>query len=614
MSMEQRLAKRKLDALKRGIHRVPQDQALPFSVNIVGIGKAGADVIAQVLRSLPESGPTCSAIVIDIGDADLAPLREVVAALPPGRAAVDIVSLAIPSRAELEATLDVYPEYLQLEYPLYQGASLHSANWLPPTFDHGADETETPRAYAKALYGRAYYEGDRTLRAILRGFGARITSGDAQPVVGIVFGLGGRTGSGIAVDIARHLSVVALGRAALTVGIGILPCDGDKPEHRGGALYACLNELDCLGDETKSAGVVQACGELYRNPFTAGFLVVPQQPVWRATRDLAATHARIDREIATLLTARGGTNLMEVLRLLNWVAAPSTQHSAARTPWGARWVHMLGFADFDGPLVITPDMSARLGLRQTYHPEYIETRVGELTERADDAVDRLHAAFAPDVPPQIVEGGAPGTIQFVLPCISKLDLDVFYVSRDAYDLEDQDRRVLDHSMLLEHGVVLSEPSTRLEGMAGASLYGGEGWVAVGALRGAARPERRTAAARTNCVQFRSKTMPLDWSKVVERYGNGFKVPTITGGKHLQVSHANRRGDLHRCRRSGRRGSARDDLEKGVRLIDDGTISTDPGLFVEDYMIYVSKNRATSVAHIFRDLGFLDLTETFSVRC
>ena len=487
MSMEQRLAKRKLDALKRGIHRVPQDQPLPFSVNIVGIGKAGADVVAQMLRSLPATGPTCSAIVVDIGEADLAPVRQAAAALPPGRAEVDIIPLAIPSRDALETTLGSYPEYLQLEYPLYQGASAHSSNWLPPTFEHGggAGETDTPRAYAKALYGRAYYDGDRALRGILRTFGAKITAGDAQAVVGIVFGLGGRTGSGIAVDIARHLSAVVLGRAALTVGLGILPCDGDKPEHRGGALYACLNELDCLGDETKSAGVVQACGELYRNPFTAGFLVVPQQAVWRTTQDLEATHERVDRAVASLLTARGGANLMEVLRLLNWVAAPSTQHSAARTPWGPKWVHMLGLADVEGPLAVTPDMSRRLGLRDTYHPEYIETRVADLGEQADSAASRLQVAFSPDVPPQLVDGGAPGSVQFVLPCISKLDLDVFYAARDAYDHESEDQRVLDHSMLLEHGVILSEPSTRLDGMAGASLYGGESWVAVpyAALRG-----------------------------------------------------------------------------------------------------------------------------------
>jgi hypothetical protein len=32
------------------------------------------------------------------------------------------------------------------------------------------------------------------------------------------------------------------------------------------------------------------------------------------------------------------------------------------------------------------------------------------------------------------------------------------------------------------------------------------------------------------------------------------------------------------------------------------------------MLYVSKVKATSVAHILRDLGFLDLTSTFTVRC
>ena len=108
-------------------------------------------------------------------------------------------------------------------------------------------------------------------------------------------------------------------------------------------------------------------------------------------------------------------------------------------------------------------------------------------------------------------------------------------------------------------------------------------------------------------------MPLDWSKVTERYGAGYRVPTITGGKHLQVSRATDEAIYIESPIWTAR-LAREDLEKGVELIDEGTISTDPGLFVEDYMIYVSKNRATSVAHILRDLGFLDLTETFSVRC
>ena len=108
-------------------------------------------------------------------------------------------------------------------------------------------------------------------------------------------------------------------------------------------------------------------------------------------------------------------------------------------------------------------------------------------------------------------------------------------------------------------------------------------------------------------------MPLDWSQVKNQYGDGFMVPTVAGGKFLKISRVDDEAihiespiwtaKLHRA-----------NLEKGVALIEDGTISRDPGLFVEDYMLYVANERATSVAHILRDLGFLDHTETFSIRC
>ena len=108
-------------------------------------------------------------------------------------------------------------------------------------------------------------------------------------------------------------------------------------------------------------------------------------------------------------------------------------------------------------------------------------------------------------------------------------------------------------------------------------------------------------------------MPLDWSAVKKKYGNGFQVPTVAGGKFLTVAKVDDEAitiespiwsvRLHRV-----------NLEKGVELIEAGTISRDPGLFVEDYMLYVANERATSVAHILRDMEFLDKTETFSIRC
>lgn len=108
-------------------------------------------------------------------------------------------------------------------------------------------------------------------------------------------------------------------------------------------------------------------------------------------------------------------------------------------------------------------------------------------------------------------------------------------------------------------------------------------------------------------------MSLDWNSVIAKYGKGALVPTVTGGKFLKIARADEQAiyiespiwsaTLHR-----------ENLEKGVELIEKGTVSRDPGLFVEDYILYVANERATSVAHIFRDLGYLDETETFSIRC
>ena len=108
-------------------------------------------------------------------------------------------------------------------------------------------------------------------------------------------------------------------------------------------------------------------------------------------------------------------------------------------------------------------------------------------------------------------------------------------------------------------------------------------------------------------------MPLDWQAVKSRYGEGYMVPTVAGGKFLHVAKVDDAA-IHIDSPIWEVALDRSNLEKGVALIEDGTISRDPGLFVEDYMLYVANQRATSVAHILRDLGYLDETETFSVRC
>lgn len=109
------------------------------------------------------------------------------------------------------------------------------------------------------------------------------------------------------------------------------------------------------------------------------------------------------------------------------------------------------------------------------------------------------------------------------------------------------------------------------------------------------------------------TMPLDWNDVISKYGKGYKVPTIRGGKFVNIVRVDDEA-IYIETPIWEALLQRKNIELGVTLIEAGTISRDPGLFVEDYMLYVAHERATSVAHILRDLGILDQTETFNIRC
>jgi hypothetical protein len=488
--MEDRLKRRKLDALKRGVHRIGGDKSVPMATHVIGIGKSGAEAIAEILRTREAGSPRTTALAIDIGDQDLGPLRKLAEDISADQAEVTIVSLDVPRLDDLLATLGQYGEFLRLEYPQYRWREQPS--WLDISTPLPAGGSHFPRAVAKAIYGHAQYRAPRLPERALRAFAAGVDAERSQAAVAIIFGLGGGTGSGIAVDLARHLSNRLFGRRVLVAGIGIAPCAGDAPEHSGGSLFPVFNELDVLNDETKNRGVTISCGELFRNPFTAGFILVPQQHIFAKTGDLEATHRWIDREIATLISGRGGANLWELLRLLNWVAAPSTQHSAARTPWGARWIHMLGSVDATEPAAkVAEDLPNRLGLRQEYHPEFIEIRAPAADDAAAELAAAVEAAFRPDVPPQVVDGNRDGAAQFILPRIGKHDLALFHAARAAYQGQSPDQRRLGHALLLEQGVLLCEPSTKLAGMAGASLSGGEAWIAVplAEVWGEALPDR-----------------------------------------------------------------------------------------------------------------------------
>ncbi len=492
--------KKRLEALKRGgVHRVKDKEPMPTAVHIVGIGKTGADFIAQVMRQAPDnflqdSSKRFTALAVDIGDQDLLQVQELAKNLPSVQAQVRTLALEVPSRDELFGSLRRYREYLMLEYPRYYWNPDYQP-WLPDNIESPQAGEHFPRALAKAIYGKSYYEEPGILQQELEAFAKSVNATKCQSVVCIVFGLGGGTGSGIVVDLARHLSNVKFGRRALVLGIGIAPCDGDQSCHRDGNLFPVLNELDCMLDQEKNEGVIKVSGDLYRNPFTAGFLLVPQKPVWQNTEDLTATHHRIDSELASFLTRSQGIDVYETLRLLNWVGAPPSQHMAARSQYGKRWVHIFGFMSLDsGDQVHAVDnLPSQLGLIEgIFKPDFFELRVSapkdaQLNEKLSELAHQMGKVFSPILEPEVIQspGSGEASVQFILPGARKTDLELFFQARRTYDDQTWDEKLLQHSWLLELGLMLSEPASQLEGMAGEWLWGSGCWIVVpyAAIRG-----------------------------------------------------------------------------------------------------------------------------------
>ncbi|HEY4007659.1 MAG TPA: hypothetical protein VGM60_21100 [Pseudonocardia sp.] len=99
-------------------------------------------------------------------------------------------------------------------------------------------------------------------------------------------------------------------------------------------------------------------------------------------------------------------------------------------------------------------------------------------------------------------------------------------------------------------------------------------------------------------------MSLDWAEVMRRYDGGATIPTVAGGKTLEITGVDQTG-VHIRNPLWRATLAREHLEKAVELIETDRMTRHAGLFVEEYRALVADVRATSAAHLLKDLGVLD---------
>ena len=503
----------------------------PHCIHAIGIGKTGAYMLESLIRTgeiedmLEDPRGRFTGLAIDIGDQDMGELKEYARGfdgrltergIPTDRAQVRTVALDVPPRDELLTSLNRWREFLKMEYPRYYWNPNYEP-WLPSDVEMPKAGNSIPRAIAKAIYGHYYYGGEKTLEAELDKFVQSINDTRLPSIVLIFFSMTGGTGSGIVVDLARHLSNVKLGRRIPVVGVAAMPFSGDE-EHAGGdaGLFPTMNELDCMLDEGKNQGVVSVWGDLYRNPFTGGFLALPQEHSWQrlsqytktgqpAIRDVrrkGVTRKFVNDSFSRLIVQDYGRMLFKLLRPAGFTGAPHERNSSGDRAWTifdvAKFTHP-GVEVLPGEprskwrevvskwIGYIPEWS---GLKEGFKTDYIEAHAVAPRELWNETLqNKLESTLQ-----GYVLDGEDGTVHIelgeffdeltsyanvIIPGVAKTDFKAFYEARAAYDeITDWEEKLLLHSWLLDLGVMLSEQSIRFEGMAGECIWGCACWVVV----------------------------------------------------------------------------------------------------------------------------------------
>lgn len=524
----------------------------PHTFHVVGVGNAGVGLARGFLRVgdtediLEKDGARFSILAVDIEDAEqdpasqIEPLREERLefldriedrGIDPERVDITVRSLSVPSKETLDETLRDYGTHLKREFPGYTDDP-ERESWLPDDMDSlleisdlegrqpiGAwdqkkdrKSVHAERAVAKAIYGHHYYETE-VLKHDLDAFAESVHQTELPSFVFNTFGIGGGTGTGMGVDLSRHLNTLRLGREYPFIGLGVLPNDDDPDWFRGANLYPTMNELDALVDKGKNKGIVDVWGELYRNPFTGGLLLIPTQHVMdriryytEATEDFDKHWLKQGRKFIADSTAKYITEDQGRRFYCAMKSGPQSELAAPheKVPKFERSLNILGICKFAHPGVQRIPGDYNDQYREDYRrsiemvrdhiglPDDFETNYMDVSVSAprwvwtDGLQDSLEEELAPwlangrdDIAIDVSEAFDTLTAyaQILFAGVAKTDLQFYEESREEYEALSDDEKLLKHSLLLEHGLVLSEPSESGD-RAGKAIWDSSAWVDI----------------------------------------------------------------------------------------------------------------------------------------
>lgn len=312
------------------------------SVHIIGLGGTGANVIQALIegprleRLLESEDFQIACLALDVADGDLTTLQSAYKGvqaklsekgIPVDRVWVKGMNIKFNTPDTLYEFMEKYNTYLMKDGIVTNNYRpwIDSSVSIPPL----AGGVGRQRALSKAVYALNYYHYVE-LNSLLSVFKDKVLTSKSQPIVIIVFGLGGGTGSGMIYDFARHLRQ-KLGSSVPVVGLAVLPSSADDLLARGPAPYAALMEGEAVFNRGINDRVVKQFGEAYRNPFTALFFL-PLDPVYNNRNSLMSAKKELDDAIIDTL------NIM-----MNFDLADLLSRVGSNNDFGANWVHSLAF-------------------------------------------------------------------------------------------------------------------------------------------------------------------------------------------------------------------------------------------------------------------------------
>lgn len=532
----------------------------PHCLHAIGIGRTGMVYIEALLRTgeiedlLTDPRATFAVMVVDIGDQDMGVVtdyanafkkRLVSRGIPAERFQFQAVALPVPERDEFFEGMNRTREFLKLEYPRYYW-NPNFESYVPHKYELPKAGNHFPRAVAKGIYANAYYAGERPMDVALRKFVDQVEAATLPSMVMVCFGMAGGTGSGIVVDLARHLSNVKLGRRIPVIGVGQLSHSGDPAEYYNNATqYTTLNDLDCMLDDDKNAGVTAVWGDLYRSPFTGGFFVVNPEHSWQRLAAYTTTGEKeVRQNFKQMVTNRftadsfmrfavldSGRVLFKAMRPAGFTGAPHETLSAKSRNWtlfdvaklshpgvqvlpgeaGSKWDAVLAqWIDF------VPKYS---GLKDGFKTDYAEVHVYASRDMGFDLISKGMKDLI--TKQYLLEGDSTYQTEnheffdaltayaiVILPGVAKTDLNAFWECQKNYDKMTWEDKLNEHAWLIDIGPMLSEPAIRFEGMAGECIWGCACWVVVpyDQLRGDKLPPPNRKVIMEEAIAMMTKTV------------------------------------------------------------------------------------------------------------